>query len=93
MPDITPLTRTERQKTAMTFATLLKDFKLPIHEDNKQLNKLMNALQSGNKDTANAYDMAMLQACSSSLNIKCSALSAMIRQHKENLSTPIGNMR
>lgn len=87
MPDIAP------KNVAITFSTLTEQFKSPIHEDNVELNKLMNNLQSGNKDTANAYDMAMLQACSSSLNIKCSTLSAMIRQHKENLSTPIGNMR
>lgn len=87
MPDIA------NKNDAITFTTLIKQFKSPIHEDNVKLNTLMNNLQSGNKDTANAYDMAMLQACSSSLNIKCSALSAMIRQHKENLSTPIGNMR
>ncbi|EKT0592829.1 hypothetical protein [Morganella morganii] len=87
MPDIA------KKNDAITFNTLLVKFKSPIHEDNKKLNKLMDSLQSGDKDNANAYDMAMLQACSSSLNIKCSALSAMIRQHKENLSTPIGNMR
>ncbi|MBC4010896.1 hypothetical protein H8R13_03970 [Morganella morganii] len=82
-----------KQNNGITFSSLLQQFKAPIHEENVKLNTLMNNLQSGNKDTANAYDMAMLQACSSSLNIKCSALSAMIRQHKENLSTPIGNMR
>lgn len=87
MPDIA------KKNDAITFNTLLVKFKSPIHEGNKKLNKLMDSLQSGDKDNANAYDMAMLQACSSSLNIKCSALSAMIRQHKENLSTPIGNMR
>lgn len=87
MPDIA------KKNDAITFASLTKQFKSPIHEDNVKLKKLMDQLQSGNKDSANAYDMAMLQACSSSLNIKCSALSSMIRQHKENLSTPIGNMR
>ncbi|HCE8949572.1 TPA: hypothetical protein NHT78_002669 [Morganella morganii] len=87
MPDIA------NKNDAITFTTLTKKFKLPIHEDNVKLNELMNNLQSGNKDTANAYDLAILQACTSSLNIKCTALSAMIRQHKENLSTPIGNMR
>lgn len=87
MPDIA------KTDDTMTFHTLLTRFKSPIHEDNKKLNTLMNDLQSGSKDTANAYNMAMLQAHTSSLNIKCSALSAMIRQHKENLSTPIGNMR
>lgn len=84
MPDIAKTNNT------MTFHSLLTRFKSPIHEDNKRLNTLMNDLQSG---TANAYNMAMLQAHTSSLNIKCSALSAMLRQHKENLSTPIGNMR
>lgn len=87
MPDIA------KQNNVITFTTLVDKFKKPIHKDNIKLNQLMNNLQSGDKDSANAYDMAMLQACSSSLNIKCSALSAMIRQHKENLSTPIGNMR
>lgn len=87
MPDIA------KKNDAITFNTLLVKFKSPIHKENKKLNKLMDSLQSGDNDNANAYDMAMLQACSSSLNIKCSALSAMIRQHKENLSTPIGNMR
>lgn len=87
MPDIA------KKNNAITFATLTKQFKSPIHEDNVKLKKLMDQLQSGNRDSANAYDMAMLQSCSSSLNIKCSALSSMIRQHKENLSTPIGNMR
>ncbi|OBU10846.1 hypothetical protein [Morganella psychrotolerans] len=82
-----------KQNDNITFNTLLTQFKSPIHEDNKKLNALMDNLQSGDKDTANAYQMAQLQACTSALNIKCSALSAMIRQHKENLSTPIGNMR
>lgn len=77
----------------ITFTSLMDQFKEPIHLDNKKLNQLMDNLQSGSKDSANAYDMAMLQASSSSLNIKCSTLSALIRQHKENLSTPIGNMR
>ncbi|QQO74550.1 hypothetical protein IDH72_17620 [Morganella morganii] len=87
------MTKIAKKDEAITFNTLLVKFESPIHKDNKKLNKLMNNLQSGDKDNANAYDMAMLQACASSLNIKCSALSAMIRQHKENLSTPIGNMR
>ncbi|WP_025152489.1 hypothetical protein [Morganella morganii] len=82
-----------KKSNAITFSSLTKQFKSPIQKDNEKLNKLMDNLQSHDKDTANAYDMAMLQACSSSLNIKCSVLSAMIRQHKENLSTPIGNMR
>lgn len=82
-----------KKNNAITFSSLTKQFESPIQKDNEELNRLMNNLQSHDKDTANAYDMAMLQACSSSLNIKCSALSAMIRQHKENLSTPIGNMR
>ncbi len=54
MPDIA------NKNDAITFTTLLKQFKSPIHEDNVKLNTLMNNLQSGNKDTANAYDMAML---------------------------------
>ncbi|MEY1089600.1 hypothetical protein AB7160_12135 [Morganella morganii] len=76
MADITKIAKKDE---AITFNTLLVKFESPIHKDNKKLNKLMNNLQSGDKDNANAYDMAMLQACASSLNIKCSALSAMIR--------------
>ncbi len=46
MPDIA------KKNDAITFNTLLVKFKSPIHEDNKKLNKLMDSLQSGDKDNA-----------------------------------------
>lgn len=73
----------------ITFETIPTFFAETIAKENLIIIELMNKIKSG----STAYDMARLQTTSGALSMKMSALSSIIRQHKENLSTPIGNMR
>ncbi len=75
--------------TDITFETIPAYFADTIAKENNTLIELMNKVKAG----STAYDMARLQTTSGALSMKLSALSSIVRQHKENLSTPIGNMR
>ncbi|GAA0341815.1 hypothetical protein L9H26_11665 [Morganella psychrotolerans] len=75
--------------TGFSFEEIPAHFEANIKSDNTKLLALMGKVKTG----STAYDMAQLQTTSSSLSMKLSALSAIVRQHKENMSTPLGNMR